>query len=132
MFNFLAAVDGEKVTMNDSLMTGLILLVVVFAALLALSLVIRLFGNVGATEKQPKEPKPVPAPKVVKKAVPAPAPAASVVAEDEDEIAAVIAAAVAMMAPAGMTYRVRRITPVSARARSEWATAAVRQNTMPF
>ena len=130
MWNFLAAVDVEKVTMDQSLMTGLILLVVVFAALLALSLVIRLFGKVGSTEKQPKEPKPAPAPKAVKEATSAPK--ASTVTEDEDEIAAVIAAAVAMMAPAGTTYRVRRITPVGVRARSEWATAAVRRNTMPF
>ena len=112
------------------LMTAMILLVVVFSALLALSLVIGLFSKFGSKEK-------VAAPKSVAPAkAPAPVPTPAVVAptsnEDEDEIAAVIAAAVAMMAPAGKAYRVRRITPVGGRNRSEWAAAAVRQNTMPF
>lgn len=126
MNTFLSAVEAGGNILGDSFMTGLILLVVVFSALVALSLVIRMFGNVGATEKQPTAPAvAVPA----RKAAPAPIVIAS---EDENEVAAAIAAAVAMMAPAGVTYRVRRITPVAPRARSEWAAAAVRQNTMPF
>ncbi len=133
MYNFMAAVEAGGSILGDSLMTGLTLLVVVFAALVALSLVIQLFGKVGTSEKQPVKQAATPAPTVKKAAVvSAPTPVASVAAEDEDEVAAVIAAAVAMMAPAGVTYRVRRITPVGSRARSEWATAAVQQNTMPF
>ena len=116
--------------MGSSLMTALILLVVVFAALVALSLVISVFGKVGGREKAPAAPKPVAAKPVAPK--PVAVPAVSVATDDEDEIAAVIAAAVAMMAPAGVAYRVRRITPVGGRTRSEWAAAAVRQNTMPF
>lgn len=116
--------------MGSSLMTALILVVVVFAALVALSLVIGVFGKFGAREKAPAAPKPV---AVKPAAVPAPVATPAVVAQnDEDEIAAVIAAAVAMMAPAGVTYRVCRITPAGGRNRSEWAAAAVRQNTMPF
>jgi len=111
----------------NSLMTGMILVVVVFATLLLLSLVIGLFGKLGTREKAPATAKPAPA-----KPVAAPMTAPVAVASEDDEIAAVIAAAVAMMAPAGVTYRVRRITPTGVRSRSEWATAAVRQNTMPF
>lgn len=114
----------------NSLMTAAILIVVVFSALLLLSLVIGLFGKFGAREKAPAAARPVPVP--TKPAV-APRTVSSVfTGEDDDEIAAVIAAAVAMMAPAGVTYRVRRITPAGGRSRSEWAAAAVRQNTMPF
>ncbi len=127
---FFAAVESGSVIIGDSLMTGLILLVVVFAALVALACVIQLFGKIGASEKAAPQQVTPPAPKA-KKVVTAPT-AVSAQTEDEDEIAAVIAAAVAMMAPAGVTYHVRRITPAGVRARSEWATAAVRQNTMPF
>ncbi len=129
MYNSFAVVEAGSAIFGDSLMTGLILLVVVFSALVALSLVIQMFGKVGSSEKKPAKPAVAPAPAAKVKA---PAPTAFVAVEDEDEVAAVIAAAVAMMAPAGVTYRVRRITPVGTRARSEWATAAVRQNTMPF
>ncbi len=114
--------------MSSSLMTGLILVVVVFSTLLVLSLVIGVFGKMGARDEAPAAKKPPVAVKPTAKPVVAPA----VASEDEDEIAAVIAAAVAMMAPAGMAYRVRRITQVGASKRSEWAAAAVRQNTMPF
>ena len=114
---------------SDSLMTALIIVVVVFSALLALSLVIGAFGKIGTREKAPMQVKPVPTKPAVVPSAPAPS---AVVGDDEDEIAAVIAAAVAMMAPAGVTYKVRRITPTGGRNRSEWAAAAVRQNTMPF
>lgn len=130
MYTYLAVVESGSAIIGNSLMTGLILLVVVFAALVALALVIQMFGKIGATEKEAPKPVTPPAPKA-QKAVAVPT-AVSAPTEDEDEIAAVIAAAVAMMAPAGVTYRVRRITPAGVRARSEWATAAVRQNTMPF
>ncbi len=128
--NMISANIGN--VLGSSIMTALILIVVVFATLVMLSLVIGLFGNLGAQGKTKPAAKPMPA-----KPVPAPAPtvapaAPAVIGEDEDEIAAVIAAAVAMMAPAGVTYRVRRITPASGHGRSEWAAAAVRQNTMPF
>lgn len=131
MYTFLAAAEADRVLLPaDSAMKALIVMVVVFAALVALALVIQIFGKIGATEKAESKQMTPPAPKV-KKAASVPT-AISAPTEDEDEIAAVIAAAVAMMAPAGVTYRVRRITPAGVRARSEWATAAVRQNTMPF
>ena len=72
MYKFFAATAADASLLPaDSVMKALILIVVVFAALVVLSLVIQLFGKFGATEKQPKEPKPAPAPKVVKKAAPA-------------------------------------------------------------
>lgn len=110
---------------GDSLMTGLILLVVVFAVLILMSAIIWLFGRKRSTPKTED---------AVAASQPAPVAVApvSMYAEDEDEIAAVIAAAVAMMAPAGMVYRVHKITPAGYKGRSEWAAAAIRQNTMPF
>ncbi len=108
-----------------------IMMVVVFAALVVLALVIGLFSKFGSKEKSTGSKSAtvsVPVPSTVT----APAAVVSAATEDEDEVAAVIAAAVAMMAPAGVTYRVRRITPANGRGRSEWAAAAVRQNTMPF
>ena len=114
---------------SDSLMTGWILLVVVFAVLVILSLIIWLFGKKGETKPKAAPVKKVASPKPVAVAA---APAPSFIAEDEDEIAAVIAAAVAMMAPAGMVYRVKKILPAGQKGRSEWASAAIRQNTMPF
>lgn len=116
---------------GNAFMTGLILLVVVFAALIALALVIWLFGQIstgGNKEKKAAPPAPVSAPAAVAK----PAPSAVATSEDEDEVAAVIAAAVAMMAPEGVTYRVQRITPTGRPARPAWAAAAVRQNTQSF
>lgn len=112
-------------------MSASIMMVVVFSALVVLSLVISLFAKFGSNEKKnDTQSAVVSAP--VQKAVTVPAAAPSTMGGDDDEIAAVIAAAVAMMAPAGVTYRVRRITPAGGRGRSEWAAAAVRQNTMPF
>ena len=128
---FLAAVDSlPKVNFGDALMNAFIVMLVVFVALLVLSLIIGLFGSFGSNKQKPAA-KPAPVANVTP-AVSAPATATAAVGEDEDEIAAVIAAAVAMMAPAGVTYRVRRITPAGVRNRSEWATAAIRQNTLPF
>lgn len=115
-------------TQTGSFTSAAIVMVVVFASLVILSLVISLFSKFG---KQEGGNKPAVSPAPVQKAVAAPK-AVPVAVEDEDEIAAVIAAAVAMMAPAGVTYRVRRITPAGGCSRSEWAAAAVRQNTMPF
>ena len=123
MNTFLASAN----IMGDSMMTGLILLVVVFAALIALSAVIGLFGKAseGTSSKES-------APKAMASAarpMPSAVPAAP---NDEDEVAAVIAAAGAMMAPAGVSYRARRITPGGRNGHTEWAAAAIRQNTMPF
>lgn len=132
MYTFLAAVENLAMgeLLGGSFMNALIVIVVVFAALVLLSLVIALFGKFGGSEKN-EAPKAV-APVATAPAVAKPAAAPIVSGNDEDEVAAVIAAAVAMMAPAGVTYRVRRITPAGNRTRSEWAAAAVRQNTMPF
>lgn len=130
----MAAVSSDG-SIGDALMTGLTLIVVVFAALCALSLTIWLFGRSAkdgnkATEKKAK-PAPVPA-TAPKKPAPMPAPVQTVSDEEDGAVAAAIAAAVAMLAPAGVTYRVKKITPVGRAARSAWAAAAIHQNTAPF
>lgn len=130
-----AALSDDAI--GNAFLTGLILLVVVFAALVVLAFIIWLFGRMSGDNKAPSVPRssvprPVPAPTPAKAAKPTSAVASVANGEDEDEVAAVIAAAVAMMAPEGVTYKVRRITPVGRAARPAWAAAAVRQNTAPF
>lgn len=131
----MAALSDDAI--GNAFLTGLILLVVVFATLVVLALIIWLFGRVSSGKKEqpaPRSsaPRPAPTPAPAKAAKPAPAAAPAINGEDEDEVAAVIAAAVAMMAPEGVTYKVRRITPAGRAARPAWAAAAVRQNTAPF
>lgn len=125
MFYPLLAADRPRI--GTALVDALIVVLVVFAVLCLLSSIIWLFGRLSGKRKtetsQPASPVP---------AAPASAP---VPAEDEGEVAAVIGAAVAMMAPAGKTYQIKKITPVKGQGvqrRSEWAAAAVRQNTAPF
>lgn len=130
----MASVSSEG-AMSGALMTGLTLLVVVFSALCVLSLTIWLFGRSGKDDDKAtqKTEKPAPVPAVApKKAAPVSAPVQVASDEDECAVAAAIAAAVAMLAPAGVTYRVKKITPIGRAARPAWAAAAIRQNTSPF
>lgn len=132
-FGTMIAAVSNDAPLGDAFMTGLIMMLVVFAALCVLSLTIWLFGRSGkdsdkASEKTEK-PAPVPA-TAPKKAASVSIPAVS--DEDDGAVAAAIAAAVAMLAPAGVTYRVKKITPVGRAARPAWAAAAIRQNTSPF
>lgn len=128
IFTFLSA-DAVP-TLGEAGLKALIMIVVVFAALCVLSLIIWLFGRIGGSEKKAEKPAAVP--------TPAPAPV-SAAAEDDGEVVAAIAAAVTMMQPDGVTYQVKKITPAKRsggsrpiRQRSEWAAAAVHQNTSPF
>lgn len=125
-----AVSDGS---MGSAFMTGLTLLVVVFAVLILLAGIIWLFGRGGSRQKekpQQAEPTPAPAPSVPTQPA---AKAAKTVDTDEDgAVVAAIAAAVAMMAPAGVTYQVKKITPAGRASRPAWAAAAVHQNTAPF
>lgn len=105
-----------------------IMILVVFAVLVVLALIIAAFGLVGKKADSPA----VSAPKT---AAPAPDPvSAPSPCDDEGEVVAAIMAAVSMMQPQGVVYQVKRVTPVKVDAtrRSEWAAAALRQNTMPF
>ena len=113
-------------------MTVLIGVVIVFAVLLALTVVFWLFGVVaGAGSRRSAGPKPAPAPKLSKKPASAPAP----VVEDgvPDEVVAVIAAAIAAMSDGTTRYVVRRISPARSQgARPVWAAAGIAENTQPF
>lgn len=124
---FIPLLAAETPSMGTAAIDALITVLVVFAVLCVLSSIIWLFGRVGDRKKrQAADPAPQAAP-------PAPAPARE--DEEGDEVIAAIGAAVAMMAPAGKTYQITKITPVreqGVQRRSEWAAAAVRQNTAPF
>lgn len=128
MFTPLLAV-AQPPSFGTAVIDALITVLVVFAVLCLLSAIIWLFGRLGERKKAP-----------VQKAVSKPAAPALAQAEDEGEVIAAIGAAVAMMAPAGKAYQVKKITPVqgqiikgqAVQRRSEWAAAAVRQNTAPF
>ena len=118
---------AEAPSFGVGLINALIMVLVVFAVLCLLSAIIWTFGRLSG-KKKTEAPKPV----KTAPAAPVPAPATS---EEGDEVVAAIAAAVSMMDPAGKTYQVKKITPVRGQAvqrRSEWAAAAVRQNTAPF
>ncbi len=123
-----AAAAGD--VLGDAGMTVLIGLLVVFAALIVLTLIFMLFGRAVYREKKaPSVSENRPAPK------PAPAPAAapSPIVEQgvSEEVVAAIAAAIAAMAPEGKRYAIRRVS----RARGErpvWATAGLLEQTRPF
>lgn len=100
-------------------LTVMILLIAIFWA----------FGKVMSTLNNNKK-EAAAAPAAVPQPVPAVKPAVGAAAEDE-EIVAVIAAAVAAMAPEGKTYAVRRIRCQSS-GRPVWAAAGAFENTRPF
>ncbi len=136
---WLAAGDASGETAGEILggagMTALIGMVVVFAALIALTLIFWLFGKVvgrggGGKAASVQAPAPPPAPRA---AAPAPSAAPRPAVGDgvDDEIVAVIAAAVAAMAPAGKRYAVRRVSRAGG-GRPVWAQAGLAESTRPF
>ncbi len=119
----------NNLLLADAGKTVLIGLLVVFAVLLLLTLIFKLFGAFSGTGKTKK---------VVAEDMPGEliAAIAGVVAAEtddvSDEVAAVIAAAVAAMTTESSRYVVRRITPVGKGVRPVWAAAGIAQNTQPF
>ena len=110
-------------------------LVVVFSALIGLSLIVwamgKLFVSLNGPKKQaPDRPSEKPAPKP---AAPAAKPAAPLQVEEGvgDEVVAVIAAAVAAMGGEGGGFVLRSVRRARG-ARPAWAQAGLLQNTQPF
>lgn len=106
-------------------------LVVVFTALIGLSLVVWLIGKLfAAIANKPKTPTAQPVPPTAR---PAALQNIAPVVEDGigDEIIAVIAAAVAAMGDSAGGFALRSVTRVR-ESRSAWAQAGVLQNTQPF
>ncbi len=130
MLSIWAANAGQ--VLGDAGMTVLIGLVVVFAALILLTLIFVLFGRVasaGSRGKQEEKPvAPVPA---VKAAPAVTAPAPQVQSGISEEVVAAIAAAVACMAPDGKRYAVRSVRRAGGD-RSAWAAAGLAESTRPF
>lgn len=136
----LAAGEASGETAGEILggagMTALIGMVVVFAALIALTLIFWLFGKAvsrgsgGKALSANAEPAAPPAPRAAAPATPS-APLPAVGDGVDDEIVAVIAAAVAAMAPAGKRYAVRKVARVSG-GRPVWAQAGLAESTRPF
>lgn len=129
-----AAADAGEI-LGGAGMTILIGLVVVFAVLILLTFIFWLFGKVmsGVGKKETPPPETKSAPKAAATA-PAPIPAAPVPAVSEgisEEVVAVIAAAVAAMAPEGKRYTVRSVSRVRTE-RPVWAAAGLMENTRPF
>ena len=116
-------------------LTILIGLVVVFAALIALTFIFWLFGKFAGTGRsksdQPASAAPSPAPVKTVPAAQKPIPAPQVQAGISEEIVAAISAAVMSMAPEGKQYVIRSVS----RARGErpvWAAAGLAESTRPF
>lgn len=128
LYSLTAAESAGKV-MGDSLMTALIGVVVVFATLVVLTLIFILFGKVMHRPK--KEAPAVPAPKPKPAAAPNIAPTPAVQDGIPEEVVAVIAAAVASMAPEGKRYAVRKVSRVR-EGRPVWAAAGLADSTRPF
>lgn len=112
-------------------------LIIVFVALIALVLIVWIFGKVSSSANaKTKEQKPAPVPQ---KAVPVPAPAPAAVpaapaSDDMDEIAAVITAALAMVLAqedSGKSYVVKSIKRVR-NGGSAWRGAGLSENVRPF
>ena len=124
--------EGDSVgeILSGAGLTILIGLVVVFAALIVLVLIFWLFGKLVHREEKPAVPaqKAAVSAPVAPAAVPAPVPGLMRGDGISDEVVAVIAAAVAAMAPEGKRYAIRRAT----RGRSAWAAAGIAENTQPF
>lgn len=125
LYSLTAAESAGKV-MGDSLMTALIGVVVVFATLVVLTLIFILFGKVMHRPK--KEAPAVPAPKPKPAAAPKIAPTPAVQDGIPEEVVAVIAAAVASMAPEGKRYAVRKVSRVR-EGRPVWAAAGLAEST---
>lgn len=125
------------VNWNEAWGTVLTGLVIVFVALIALVLIVMVFGKVSASltgkaqaakkvSEAPKAPAPVRAA--------APAPQAAPAGDDMDEIAAVITAALAMVLAqegSGKSYVVKSIKRVR-NGGSAWRGAGLSENVRPF
>lgn len=131
-FKTTASQTGSSLVVSDG-MTVVIGLVVVFATLIVLTGIFYLFGfimdsiNKPKTKKAASEKKEASAP-----TVPAAAPAPVVQSGIPGEVVAVIAAAVASMAPEGKRYALKSVSRKDAGGRSAWAAAGVADNTRPF
>ncbi|RGX54337.1 MULTISPECIES: OadG family protein [Anaerotruncus] len=110
-------------------------IVVVFLALVGLSLIVWLFGKfftaLANRPKKPADPQPQQASKPAAKAAAQVKPAMVVEDGIGDEIVAVIAAAVAAMGGSVGGYALRSVRRVK-EARPIWAAAGLQQNTQPF
>lgn len=127
--------EGDSVgeILSGAGLTILIGLVVVFAALIVLVLIFWLFGKLVHREEKPAVPpqKAAVSVPVAPAAVPAPVPGLMRGDGISDEVVAVIAAAVAAMAPEGKRYAIRQVQRAT-RGRSAWAAAGIAENTQPF
>ena len=126
----LTAAESAGQVMGDSLMTALIGVVVVFSTLVVLTLIFILFGMVMHRPKKEAPTVPAPKPKPAA-AAPKAAPAPAVQDGIPEEVVAVIAAAVASMAPEGKRYAVRKVTRAR-EGRPVWAAAGLAESTRPF
>lgn len=132
IWSILAANAGQ--VLGDAGMTVLIGLVVVFAALILLTLIFVLFGRVASAGSRSKQEEKPAAPAPVSKAAPvaaSPAPVPQVQSGISEEVVAAIAAAVACMTPDGKRYAVRSVRRAGGD-RSAWAAAGLAESTRPF
>lgn len=119
----------NRALLTEAGKTVLIGLLVVFAVLILLTLIFRVFGLFAGLKKTPVATASETPDELIA------AIAGAIVADSDevsDEVAAVIAAAVAAMSDSKIRYVVRRITPTDKAARSAWAAAGIAQNTQPF
>lgn len=128
---WLLAVYNKQVPLSEAALDVAVGFALVLGMLILLIAIFWLFGKVMTQVNKTSKPQPV------KEAAPsraaAPVASAMPVAEEgiSDEVVAVIAAAIAAMAPEGTTYAVRRISRQRAE-RPVWAAAGVVENTRPF
>ena len=121
MANTMVAAVNVNALLSEAGMTVLIGLIVVFSALLVLTLIFWLFGVIAGKNTQPQA-------KPMLTITPAP------VVEDgvSDEVIAVITAAIAAMSDNTTRYTVRRIRPLKTGTRPVWSAAGIAENTLPF
>ena len=129
-------------SLNDNVQISLVVLftglIVVFAMLIFLTLIIKLYGNIihGISDKKKKPPRPAdftPAVPAAKPVVPAPLPKPVQVVEEgiPQEVVAAIAAAVECTYGSGSCV-VKSVKRAVKSARSAWGTAGLLENTRPF
>lgn len=128
MSSLLTAARDTSALLSEAGMTVLIGFCVVFAALLLLTIIFWIFGEVARGKKRDNSQMPQPTPQ------PAPARGTAPVVEDgiPEEIVAVIAAAVSAMSDGDKRYTVRRIGLARTSVRPVWAATGIAENTQPF
>jgi|LSQX01.1.fsa_nt_gb sodium pump decarboxylase gamma subunit len=123
------AANSENINSVTVIIIGM---VVVLVALIVLTAVFWAFGKIMARGNKPAKPTADKSGEVFKPvAAPVPVPISTVQSGISDEVVAVIAAAVASMAPEGKKYAVRSVS----RTRTErpvWAAAGIAESTRPF